>query len=213
MPQPANAKIYHIVHMDRLESIAGDGFLWSDREILSRQVGGTTIGMGRIKQRRLSLPVKCHPKTTVGEYVPFYYCPRSIMLYLIYMRNPELTFQGGQEPIVHLEFDLQAVLEWASADHRRWAIALSNAGAVYTEFRRTAAGFDELDWGAIASTDFRSSEVKERKQAEFLVYRCVPWELVERVGVCSGWVQRQVQTLLSRFEHRPTIEVRPDWYY
>ena len=213
MPQPANAKIHHIVHMDRLTSIAGDGFLWSDREILSRQIVGTTIGMSRIKERRLRLPVKCYPETTVGEYVPFYYCPRSIMLYLIQMRNLDVAFKGGQEPIVHLEFDLQKVLDWATANQRRWAIALSNAGAVYTEFRDGTAGFDELDWAAIANTDFRLSEVKERKQAEFLVYRAVPWMLVERIGVCKPSAQRQVHDLLSQFEHRPTVEVRPDWYY
>jgi hypothetical protein len=28
------------------------------------------------------------------------------MLYLIHMRHSDLMFKGGQEPIVHLEFDL-----------------------------------------------------------------------------------------------------------
>ena len=34
MPQPpANAKIYHIVHADRLPSIVADGYLWLDAVI------------------------------------------------------------------------------------------------------------------------------------------------------------------------------------
>ena len=41
----------------------------------------------------------------------------------------------------------------------------------------------ELDWDAIASTDFRDPNVKERKQAEFLVYGFFPFDLVERIGV------------------------------
>ena len=92
--------------------------------------------MSSIKQRRLSLPVKCHPGNCVGDYVPFYFCPRSVMLYLIYRGNhPELTYRGGQGPIIHLEADLSAVVAWANENGRRWAFTLSNAGAVYTQFR------------------------------------------------------------------------------
>ena len=59
MPQlPAQPKIYHIVHVDRLASIVADGCLWSDAEVVRRGQGGTTIGMGGIKARRLGLPVE-----------------------------------------------------------------------------------------------------------------------------------------------------------
>jgi hypothetical protein len=105
------------------------------------------------------------------------------------------------------------LVEWANTNRRLWAIALSNAGAVYTEFRRDLTGLAEVNWNAVNNTDFRTTEVKEGKQAEFLVYQSVPWTFVERVGVCNGRVQRQVQNLLGRFEHQPTIEVRRDWYY
>ena len=88
MPQPpAKPKIYHIVHVDRLASIIADGCLWSDVVMAQRQGAGTTIGMGSIKPGRLGLPVPCHPGTRVGEYVPFYFCPRSIMLYVIHCAN------------------------------------------------------------------------------------------------------------------------------
>lgn len=213
MNQPEKPKIYHIVHNDRLASIAGDGFLWSDHEMLSRTVGGTTIGMGKIKKRRLELPVKCHAGAVVGEYVPFYYCPRSIMLYLIHMRNPEVAFKGGQEPIVHLEFDLRSVIDWANNNRRLWAIALSNAGAYYTEFRDSLDGLGEINWYAVNSTDFRKSAIKEGKQAEFLVYKSVPWFLVKRIGVHNGNIQRQVGEMISSFSDQPTVHIMSDWYY
>jgi len=83
MPQPpAQPKIYHILHIDRLVSVVAAGGLRCDAEMQRRGGGGTTIGMGRIKARRLSLPVACHPGDYVGDYVPFYFCPRSLMLYL-----------------------------------------------------------------------------------------------------------------------------------
>jgi hypothetical protein len=214
MPKPSNPKIYYIVNIDKLRPIARDRFLWSDVESRSRNVSGTPIGMSKIKERRLRLPVKCHMGTTVGEYVPFYYCPRSVMLYIIYMGNsPELMYKGGQEPIVHLEFNLNKVVEWANTNRRRWAIALSNAGAVYTEFRNDLAGLDEINWEAIKNNDFRSRDVKEAKQAEFMVHKSVPWNLVERIGVCSVAMQKATQEMLNLFEHRPTVEVLRDWYY
>ncbi len=55
---PAQPKIDHIVHVDRLASIVSDGQLWSDSVVMQRSGGGTTIGMSGIKKRRLSLPVK-----------------------------------------------------------------------------------------------------------------------------------------------------------
>lgn len=61
MPQPPDhPKIYHIVHVDRLASIVNDGCLWSDAVVVGRAHPGTTIGMGGIKQRRISPPVDCH---------------------------------------------------------------------------------------------------------------------------------------------------------
>src|SRR2546427_8646109 len=93
-PIPDNPKIYHIVHVDRLASISVDR-LWCDAEVVRRAPPGTTIGMSAIKQRRLSeLTLTSHPGLFVGECVPFYFCPRSIMLYLIYQGNhPDLCIQ------------------------------------------------------------------------------------------------------------------------
>ena len=81
MQIPADPKIYHIVHADRLPSIIADGRLWCDAEIVRCSPPGTTIGMNGIKQRRLNeLTLNSHPDLHVGDCVPFYFCPRSIML-------------------------------------------------------------------------------------------------------------------------------------
>ena len=78
MPRPARPKIYHIVHVDRLESIIGDGCLWSDAVLLGRPKPGTVIGMNKIKMRRLNeLQLSSQPGLFVGQCVPFYFCPRS----------------------------------------------------------------------------------------------------------------------------------------
>jgi ssDNA thymidine ADP-ribosyltransferase DarT-like protein len=182
--------------------------------MIARNAGVATIGMSSIKQRRLALPVQCHPGDFVGECVPFYFCPRSIMLYLIYRANhPDLTYRGGQDPIVHLELDLGAVAGWADANKRRWSFTLSNAGATYAEFRSRLDQLGDLNWTAIRSTDFASAEVKEGKQAEFLVKDFVPWELVARIGVYSSEIAARVGAAISAAPQQPRVDVLPRWYY
>jgi hypothetical protein len=180
---------------------------------------GTTIGMNKIKQRRLTeLHLSSHPGLLVGGCVPFYFCPRSIMLYLIHMANdPELTYRGGQGPIVHLEADLNQAAAWADRNQRRWAFTLSNAGSYYFEDRCDLAQLDEINWPAVQTNQWGgngvSRSVKEGKQAEFLVEQSFPWELVMRIGVRSQQVYGQVSATLQGATHRPHVQITRDWYY
>ncbi len=212
--EPERRKIYHITHVDNLASIIADEGLVSDAEIVRRGGSVREIGMPAIKRRRVkALEVPCHPGTKVGDYIPFYFCPRSVMLFLIHKRNhPELSYRGGQEPIVHLEADVGRVVRWAEGEGALWAFSLMNAGSYYAEFRTGSEQLASLDWGAIAATDFRDPDTKERKQAEFLVYRHFPFSLVDRIGVKSTTVSRQVTARLTACSNSPTVEVRRTWY-
>jgi ssDNA thymidine ADP-ribosyltransferase DarT-like protein len=219
MAIPADPKIYHIVHVDRLSSIVADEWLWCDAEIVRRSPPGTTIGMNSIKARRLNeLTLTSHPDLYVGSCVPFYFCPRSIMLFKIHKANdPELTYKGGQGPIIHLEADLRSVVDWAHANHHRWAFTLSNAGSYYFEDRSNLDQLGEIDWAAVHNNGWGyqgvSQSVREGKQAEFLIERQFPWELVSRIGVISREISDRVNTALQAAAHKPRIEITPDWYY
>jgi hypothetical protein len=214
-PPPERPRVYHITHVDNLHGIVANGGLLSDAAMVARGGPVQGIGMSSIKRRRIQeLAVPCHAGTKVGDYVPFYFCPRSVMLYVIHRANhPELTYRGGQEPVVHLEADLLTVVRWADTNGVRWAFSLTNAGAYYTEFRSRTADLNQLDWPAIAATDFRHPDVKERKQAEFLVHGRFPFWLIERIGVRSAVVRQQVTEALARADHAPTVELRPEWYF
>ena len=168
--------------------------------------------MSEIKQRRLTNPVKCRPGLKVGGCVPFYFCPRSVMPYVIHMANHrELEFRGGQAPIVHLEADLREVVAWAERKGRRWAFTLSNAGSSYFKDRCDLAQLDEIEWAAVRARNWR--DCKEGKQAEFLVERSFPWTLVRRVGVRSSRVQDQAREAMRAANHQPAVELRREWYY
>ena len=202
MPVPLHPKIYHIVHVDKLASIVADGRLLCDAEIMKRAPIGSTIGMNNIKERRLNhLRLANHPELYVGQCTPFYFCSRSVMLYLIYIRSQDLTYRGGQEPILHLEADLQATVDWAQANGRRWAFTLSNAGAYYFEDRVDMGQLSEINWDAVQSRQW-SGAPKEGKQAEFLLEHSFPWELVERIGVFSNAYVQPVSAAMARGPQR-----------
>jgi hypothetical protein len=179
MSVPANPKIYHIVHVDRLASILAEGGLVCDAEALRRQFSGTVIGLNSIKKRRLQSTLTSYPNLHVGECVPFYFCPRSVMLFMINKgNNPDLAYKGGQSAILHLEADLHSVVRWASQNHRRWVFTLSNAGSSYFSDRCDLKKLEEIDWDAVRSKFWSDPFVKERKQAEFLIEQRFPWQLI-----------------------------------
>ncbi len=213
MPPPPKPKIYHIVHVDRLPSIIADGYLWCDRVAIQRGVPGTTIGMSNIKERRLNqLTLNSYPSLNVGDCVPFYFCPRSVMLYVIHRsNNPDLSYEDGQAPIVHLEADLHDVVNWANDNNRSWAFTTSNAGSYYFDDHSDLDHLDEINWNAVAANQWSGD--KESKQSEFLVEHSFPWHLVSRVGVLSNLVRSQVVASISTSTHQPVVQRMPGWYY
>ena len=128
---PSALKIYHITHVNNLVSMMKSGYIYSDAQMLQNCFGFSSIGMSNIKKRRLedievSPP---HPGTKVGEYVPFYWSPRSVMLYIISCQNNlDLAYKGGQIPIVHLQADFNTALSYASKHQIKWAFSPTNAG-------------------------------------------------------------------------------------
>ncbi len=219
MHPPDRPKIYHILHVDRLASVVSDGCLWCDAVMVDRPGTGSSIGMSEIKHRRLAeLSLNSRPGLRVGECVPFYFCPRSVMLYLLSQANhPNLAYRGGQGPIVHLEADLRETVAWAETEGLRWAFTLSNAGSRYFEDRASLAQLDAVNWEAVAASKWSgpgiSLAVKDGKQAEFLVERHFPWRLVQRLGVPSPQTYQLAAAAIPKTAHRPVIEMMPGWYY
>ena len=153
-----------------------------------------------------------HPDLHVGDCVPFYFCPRSVMLYLLYQGNhPDLSYHGGQDPIVHLEADLGRTVAWANQEELRWAFTTSNAGSQFFDDYCDLDQLDEIYWDAVRAMDWQ--DCKEGKQAEFLIERRFPWELVSRIGVCSQPVYYQATAALESAAHKPLVEIRREWYY
>lgn len=218
MAAPLKPKIYHIVHVDKLASIAADGFLYSDAVMASRPANGTVIGMNNIKARRMTeLTLASYPDLFVGQCVPFYFCPRSVMLYMIHMRNAELAYQGGQDDIVHLVALMDDAIKWAEGHDRRWAFTLSNAGSRDFEDRADRECIGEVQWDAVKAQRWSGGSVdpsiKRGKQAEFLIEHGFPWHLIKGIGTKSDRVARLAAQALGQEANQMVIRPKADWYY
>ena len=168
--------------------------------------------MSKIKRRRLEeCELSSHPGLFVGQCAPFYFCPRPVMLFLMHKRNPELEYQGGQSPIVHLVADLYKTIEWAEQNNKSWAFTASNAGSYYFEDFNKISQLNKINWDAVRTNYW--SNCREEKQAEFLIEECFPWDLVEEIGIISTDYYRIVDKKIATASHKPKINLRQEWYY
>lgn len=197
--------IYHITDVENLPGILADGALRSDAGMAKENP--TIIGYDHIKKRRLTeIQVECCGGRFVGEFVPFYFCPRSPMLFVI---NNGRTGRpvGCQRSILHLVSRVSVGIGLG----RAWAVSDRNAGAFHTSFDSKLDAIKSLDWAAIRATDWRDRRLQ--KSAEFLVEQSFPWTGIHAIGCHNSDVARQVQDLTSSQNHRPDVSVEPSWYY
>lgn len=171
MSIPEDPKIYHIVHLDKLKSIQNSG-LWCDNETKIQHYSGTNIGIERIKEVRRNKKLSLCDNLNVADCVPFYFCPRSVMLYKIYRNNDnKLPYKHGQEKIIHIQIDLYNAIEKLDNEGIYWTFTNVNAAAGYTEFFTQKADLKNLDWSAIQAHSWGGGNIDKdiihKKQAEF----------------------------------------------
>ena len=205
---PDRTAIYHITHIDNLPSIVAAGGLMSDSRRRRGDFGCTNIGHMHIKDRRMRRPVPVAAGGVLGDYVPFNFCSRSVMLYVIHKNSVE-GYTGGQSPVVHLI----STIGDAARCGRPWAFTDRHAELVYARYFEDLADLGRVSWDVMPRRFWNEEEVKETRQAEFLVHDAFPWGCVRWIGVHDSAVSDAVTSLLSEAPHQPKILVRPDLYY
>ena len=159
----------------------------------------------------MGLRLPSYPDLAVGACVPFYFCSRSVMLYMMHVRNAELAYKGGQEPIIHLAAKLKEVVDWADGNGSRWAFTLSSAASNFFEDRTSLNDLGDLNWDAITARYW--SDCRDAKQSEFLLEHHFPWHLVRGIAVHNQAIGQQVGETLATADHRPQVKVLRGWYY
>lgn len=201
--------IYHITHVENLPSIIAENRLWCDAKRNIRKLSTTNIGHKHIKERRLKRKVGLAANGVLGDYVPFNFCNRSVMLYVIHADSVE-GYSEGQGPIVHLV----STVGRAIATGRPWAFTNRHAELGYAEYFDSIDQEDKVDWSVMRKKYWAGSdETKETRQAEFLVHDWFPWTGIRSIGVKSEQTKRRVEQILQGCEHSPDVILKPSWYY
>jgi hypothetical protein len=202
---PTDPPIFHITHADNLASILREGGLWCDRKRIQRKLINTNIGHLHIKERRMARVVQTRTNGTLGDYVPFNFCPRSVMLFVVSRGHQD--YGGGEDSVLHLVSSVALATSLGSA----WAFTDRHADLAHAIYYEDLRLLQEVPWSVMAKPYW--SDVKEERQAEFLVGEFFPWTSVSEVATKTQAVANRVARELSTARHRPPINVRPNWYY
>lgn len=205
--------IYRMVHIDCLATILARDMLHAPSCPPNDGLPYVGIHAAQTQADRGGTPVTCGPGGMIRDYVGFYFGPRSPMLNRI--RTGWNVTQVDQSLIVYLASTAQAV-------------AGAGIGFVYTDrhsLARVAAWRDALadlnivDFPVAYATYWNNTadhpDRQEKKQAEFLVHRTMPWNLIVGIGVLNATVEQRVNAILDAHanRHRPAVGARPLWYY
>ena len=176
------------------------------------------LGDENIKLTRSQKSLASFHDLTVGDCVPFYFCPRSVLLYKNWMAGRSRSTgastpenQGGEDKVVHLVADLGAVVKHADANSVRWLFTNVNATMKIAQEFTDISQLHQIDWNAIHAHDWRRK--MDFKSAEFLVEKRFPVGLVEGIGVKLQSVKQRVELMLRQRGLSNPVSVDKRWYY
>lgn len=165
-----------------------------------------------IQNRRAKTPVPCGPRGTLHNYIPFYFGPKSPMLYAI-KQGKVAGYTTGQNTIIYLVTTAQIIEEAG----KQWVFTDGHGIMSFTDFYDDFGMLGKVDWNVMSATYWRDTEEDadrtRRRQAEFLVHDFCDWELVKCIGVNTQKMKSTVEELIASAAHRPIVKVKPEWYY
>ncbi len=214
MPRPTPTWVYHFTRIEHLLTVVESALL-CDRQAQADGLLAIEVGNTGIKARRATRPVPVRPGGVVADYVPFYFAPRSPMMFAI-ERGNVAGYTQGTDRVVYLATTADKLLA-AGLDP---VMTDRNAVLDYTEFTQLrdgepADGF--IDWALMGERYWSDTEAypdrRERRMAECLVLSAVPWDAFLFVGAKSQTVADEVQELIGSGGSAPRVATRPGWYF
>lgn len=175
------------------------------------QTDYVNIAYHHIQDRRAQKNVPLSPFGNLHDYVPFYFAPRSPMLYSI-SRGCVQGYEEGQTPIIHLVTTVETI---ARAEIP-FVFTDGHAVMAFSNYYKKIDDLSNIDWDIMKSKHWcdtnQDPDRKRKRQAEFLVHNKVPWSLILFIGVKNSNAAK-VAKILNDFGCSTEIGVRNKWYY
>ena len=188
-----NRLVYHITHIDNLESIIQNGLLSTNKK-KDMNVSHVNIANKSIQETRSEMVVPCGPGGTIHDYVPFYFASRTPMLLGV------INTKNYDQPLmVYLCLKLDVI---------------DKGNAVFTDASantKTPPNFydkkehlDNLDWEIIDSEKWSFDEdARHKHMAELLVKDKVRIEDVYGIVVFNDYIKKKVLDIFLKHSCTP----------
>jgi len=202
---------YRICNIRNLPHILEAGLCTKNHPSASKEFH--PIGNPDIIGTRDTTRVRIDGYGNIGEYIPFYFTPRSIMLYNIVTGYwapvvPKLP----KEEILVIRSEI-AVL----SRNARFFFTDGQANAAYSNHYNDLKDLDKIDWESIQQSNFQKSDLDtdrpRRYQAEFLVHSHVPLESIESFLVYNENVAALVNGQLKSAGLNIAVRVAPIYFF
>ncbi len=124
-------------------------------------------------------------------------------------------YAEGQEPLIYLVSTAQEV-QAAGVD---FVFSDGHGLARFTDWFDDLARLDAVDWTMVNqrywADKLEDMDRQRRKQAEFLIYECCPWELIREIVVANATMKQRVESIQAAFSaaQRRVVTINGGWYY
>lgn len=172
------------------------------------------IGHPDIVGKRTAQPVGIDGYGDLGDYVPFYFCGHTPMLYNIITGKHGLMARP-QRDIVLIHCPLPRIVEAGC----RYFYTDGNAKVEISKAYTDLSDMDKLDWDAIGSDDFRIAvhgpDRIRRKHAEFLVRHHVPVGCIGALIVLDPERKREMEALVEArgLDIKVITDINRKWFF
>lgn len=210
--RPLPTRLYHFTSIDHLETIVQHGLL-ADTTAAASGLITVEVGNRGIKERRRRRVVPVGPRGMVADYTPFYFAPRSPMMFAISKgRVPE--YQHGTESLLYLGTTVERLAELGLST----VFTDRNAVLEPASYSDQVADLDDMiDWELMEARYWADTpeepDRRERRMAELLVHRSLPWEAIQYIAAYSEARAAEAQATLARSCQGVRVGIEPDWYF
>ncbi len=211
---PNPTPILRFTHVDNLDTITRRGGLHAPNQVPDDGLPYRFCHSAEVESARVDVPIHLGPGGMIHDYVPFYFGYLSPMM--LNLKTGRVGgYSEGQEPLIYLLSSAQAI-EAAGLD---FVFSEGHGLATITEWFDELGRLDAVDWTMVNQrywTDTIDDMDRQRKkQAEFLVYQCCPWSLIQEIVVIDSTMQQRVVTIQAAFPvpQRRVVMVKREWYY
>jgi hypothetical protein len=186
---------YRIYNIENLAYLLEVGLCTKNHSNASKHF--SSVGNPDIIGTRDTTSVRIDGYGNLGDYVPFYFTPRSVMLYnIITGYYAPLVPKLSRDEIIIIRSEIAEL----SANTRTF-FTDGQANAAYSKHYTDLKDLDKIDWESIQQSNFHKSDADtdrtRRYQAEFLVYAHVPLDLIESILVYNEKIATFVNIQLA----------------